>query len=69
MLSSLTTKEFDIQKFNLTKLNEAKGEDGYQAKVLNKFSALENLDDYEDMSRAWETIKWNINISANENLG
>jgi hypothetical protein len=30
---------------------------------------LENLDDDVDITRAWETIRENINISAKESLG
>jgi len=41
----------------------------YQIEVSNRFAALENLSDSEDISRAWENIKENIRISAKENLG
>jgi hypothetical protein len=37
MLSLRGTKEFDIEKFILTNLNETEGEDEYRVKVLNKF--------------------------------
>jgi len=32
-------------------------------------AALENLDNSEDMNRAWENIKETIKISAKESLG
>ena len=33
------------------------------------FTALENLSDNEDINRAWENIKENIETSAKESLG
>jgi hypothetical protein len=42
-------------------------------KISNRFAALENLDndnhDDDDISRAWETVTKNTNISAKEKLG
>jgi len=38
-------------------------------KVSNRFSGLENLNDSEDIHRAWENIKENIKISTKEILG
>ena len=32
------------------------------------FEALENLNDREDINRAWESIKEDIKISVNESL-
>jgi hypothetical protein len=37
-------------------------------KISNRFAALENLNDSEDISRAWENIKKNIKMSAKESL-
>jgi hypothetical protein len=36
--------------------------------MKNKFAALENLDDNGDISRAWESIRENIRISAKEGI-
>jgi hypothetical protein len=41
----------------------------YQLKISNRFAALENLNASEDINRAWEDIKENIKISAQESLG
>jgi hypothetical protein len=39
----------------------------YQVKILNWFTALENLDDDDvDTNRAWENIRENIKASATE---
>jgi hypothetical protein len=40
-----------------------------QLKISNRFAALENLNVSEDMNRAWENIKENIKISAQDSLG
>jgi hypothetical protein len=46
-------------------------EDGkkYQIKTSNRFASLENLNDSEDINRAWENIKDNIKSSAKDSLG
>jgi hypothetical protein len=41
----------------------------YQLKISNRYAALENLNVSEDINRAWENIKDNIKISAQESLG
>jgi hypothetical protein len=39
-----------------------------QVKVSKRFAALRNLNDSEDINRAWESIKQNIKISGKQNL-
>ena len=39
----------------------------YQIKISNKFAALENLNDSEDINGDWENIKENIKTSAKVN--
>jgi hypothetical protein len=41
----------------------------YRVTIRNTFEAMENLDDDGDISRAWDTIRQNIQISAKENFG
>ena len=41
----------------------------YRIQISNRFSALENLNDSENINRAWENIKDYIRISARESLG
>jgi len=62
-------QRFDRQRFNLRKLNEPEVREHYQIKITNRFAALENLNDEEDVNRTWENIKENIQTSANESLG
>jgi len=55
--------------FNLRKLNELEVRQQYQIEFTNRFAALEDLSDGEDINRAWENIKENIKTSAKESLG
>ena len=41
----------------------------YQIEISNRFAALENLNDREDINRVLENIKENIKTSAKESLG
>ena len=60
---------FDRQRFNLRKLNELEVKKEYQIEITNRFAALEDLNDDEDVNRTWENIKENIKTSAKESLG
>jgi len=57
-------QRFDRQRFNLRKLNEPEVRERYQIKITNRFAALENVNDDEDVNRIWENIKENIQTSA-----
>ena len=58
-----------METFNLRKLNELEVRKQYQIKFSNRFTALENLRDSEDIKKAWENIQENIKTSAEESLG
>jgi hypothetical protein len=60
-------QRFDGERF-LRKVNEREVRKHYQIEVSNRFAALENLNDSEDITRAWENIKENIKTSAKRNL-
>jgi len=62
-------QRFDRQRFNLRKLNEPEVKEQYQIKITNRFAALENSENDEDVNRTWENIKENIQTSAKESLG
>ena len=62
-------QSFHRQRFNLRKLNEPEVREQYQIEITNRFAALENLNDDEDINRTWENIKENIQTSAKESLG
>ena len=59
----------DGERFNLMKLNELEIRKKYQIEITNRFAALENLSDDEDINRVWENIKKGIKTSAKESLG
>jgi len=50
-------QRFDRQRFNLRKSNEPEVREQYQIEITNRFAALENLDDDEEVNRTWENIK------------
>ena len=62
-------QKFEGERFNLRKLHELEVKEKYQIEITNRFAALENLDVDEDVNRAWENIKENIETSAKESLG
>jgi hypothetical protein len=67
--SKQSAQKLDGERFNLRKLNELEVRKQYQIEISNRFAALENLNDSEDINRAWENIKANIKTSAKESLG
>jgi hypothetical protein len=60
---------FDMERFNLKKLNEVEGKEQFRVEVSNRFAALQDLDAEVEINSAWETIRENINILAEESLG
>jgi len=65
--SAVNTQErrrFNGERFNLRKVNELHVKKNYQIGITNRFAALENLSDDEDINRAWENIEENIRTSA-----
>ena len=59
----------DGGRFNLMKLNDLEVRKQYQIEITNRFAALEDVSEDEDISRGWESIKENIKTSAIESLG
>jgi hypothetical protein len=58
-----------VKRFNLRKLSELEVRKQYQIKISNRFAALENLNDSEDINRAWKNMKENIKTSVKQSLG
>ena len=48
------------ESLNLRKLNELEVRKHYQIEITNRFAALGNLNDDEDINRTWENIKENL---------
>ena len=61
-------QRLDRQRFNLSKLNDLEVRKQYQIDITNRFAALENMNEDEDINRTWENIKENIKTSAKESL-
>jgi hypothetical protein len=55
-----TAQKFDVEIFNLRNLCEPKVTKEYLIKTSNRFAALENLNDSEDINTASEYITENI---------
>jgi len=53
----------------LRNLNEPEVRELYQIEITNRFAALENLNDDDDVNRTWENIKENIQTSVEESVG
>jgi len=67
-VSKQRAQTFGWERFNLMKLNELEVRKQYQTEITNRFAALENLSEEEDINRAWENMKENIKASAKESL-
>jgi hypothetical protein len=68
-VSKRAAQKIDKERFNVKKLNEEDVKEQYQVTIKNKFAALENLEDSGDINRAWDNIRENIKILAQEILG
>jgi len=66
-VSKQAAQSFDGERFNLRKLNDLEVRKQFQIEIINRFAALENLSDDENINRAWENIK--ENIKTKESLG
>jgi hypothetical protein len=60
---------FHMERFSLKKLNQVHGKEQFCVEVSNRFAALEDLDAEVEINNAWETIRENIKISANQSVG
>jgi hypothetical protein len=68
-VSKQRAQKFDVERFNLRKLNEPEFRTQHQMKISNMFTALENLSDNEDINMRSENVKENIKTSAKQSLG
>jgi hypothetical protein len=49
-VSKQAAQIFNVERFNLRKVNELEVRKQYQIKISNRFAALENLNDSEDVN-------------------
>ena len=59
-----SAQKFDGESFNLSTLSELEVMKQYQSDISKSFVALQNLNDGEDINRAWENVKDNIRTST-----
>jgi hypothetical protein len=67
-VSKRAVQKIDTERLNVKKLNEGDVKEQYQVTIRNRFAALENLEDRGDINRAWDNIRENIRILAQESL-
>jgi hypothetical protein len=60
--------KFNMERFNLKKLNEVEGKEKYCVEVSDRSAALEDLDAEVEINTAWEAIRENIKMSVKESL-
>ena len=68
-VSKQATKELHGERFNLRELNELEVRKQYHIVISNRFVALENLSDREDLNTSWYNINEKIKTSAKDSLG
>jgi hypothetical protein len=68
-VSKRARQKFDVERFDLKKLNDVQVKEKYQVEISNRFAALESLNESFDINNAWEGIRENIKTSAKDNLG
>ena len=64
-VSKLTAKKFNGERFNLRELKDLEVKKQYQIEITNRFTALGNITDDDDINWEWENIK----TSAKQSLG
>ena len=68
-VSKRAAQNFDGERFNLRELIKLEVRKEYQIEITNKFAALENFSDSEDINSALENVKENIKTYDNKSLG
>jgi hypothetical protein len=65
----MSKAEFQLERFDLKKLDDVEVKEKYQVEISNRFAALESSDESFDINNGWESIRENIKTSAKDNLG
>jgi hypothetical protein len=63
-----TRQNFDLERFDLKKLDDVEVKEKHQVEISDRFAALESLDENFDINNAQEILKENIKTSAKDNL-
>ena len=59
-VSKQAAQNSDVEIFNLRKISDMEVRKRYQIKMSNRFAALGNLSDNDDINKAWENLQENI---------
>jgi hypothetical protein len=57
---------FDLERFDVNKLNDIEVKEKYQVEISNTSAALESSDESFYINNAWESIRENIKSSARQ---
>jgi hypothetical protein len=68
-VSKRARQNFDVEGFDLKKLNDVEVKEKYQVEISNEFATLEILNESFNINNAWESITENIKTSVKDNLG
>jgi hypothetical protein len=68
-VSKRARQKFNLERFDLKKLDDIEIKEKYQLQISNRFADLESLDENFDINNAGESIRENIKTSAKFNLG
>jgi hypothetical protein len=68
-VSKRARQKFDLERFDLKKLDDVEVKEKCQVEISNRFAALESLDKSFDINNARESITENIKTSAKGNPG
>jgi len=66
--SKQAAHKFDVDRFNLRKINELEVRKQYHTDITNRFAVFENLRGSKDINRTWENIKEKVSTSAKRSL-
>jgi hypothetical protein len=62
-VSKQEVKNFDVERYKLRNLRELEVRKQFQINISKRFALLGNLNEREDINRAWENIKENLKTS------
>ena len=65
-VSQQAAQKFNVERFNLRKLNDLDIRKEYQSEITSSLAALKSLSDSEEINRAWENINENNKISVKD---
>jgi hypothetical protein len=67
-VSKRAWQNFDLERFDLKKLDDVEVKEKYQVEISNRFASSESSDESFDINNPWESIRQNIKTSYKDNL-